>query len=86
MLHLTELLIEVTAHALGRGVLVCHLRMLRLQVLQFVHHEVELLVADRRLVQHIVPVVMLVQFFPQLYDSLFLVHNLLFLCKGNEKK
>ena len=64
MLHLPELLIQVAAHALGRGVLVCHLRMFRLQILQLVHHEVELLIAYRRLVQHVVLVIMLVQLFP----------------------
>ena len=48
--------------------------MLRLQILQFVHHEVEFLIADRRLVQHVVAVVVLVQFLAQLLNTLYFVH------------
>ena len=40
------------------------------------HQEVEVLVADGRLVQHVVAVVVFVQFLAQLYDSLFLIHCL----------
>ena len=75
MFHLAEFFIQVAAHPLGRGVGVCHLGMLRLQVLQLMHQEVEFLIADGRLVQHVVTVVVLVQFLAQLVDSLYLVHH-----------
>ena len=48
--------------------------MLRLQVLQLVHQEVEFLVADGGLVQHVVAVVVLVQFLAQLLNTLYFVH------------
>ena len=73
--HLGELLVEVAAHALCGRVGVGHLGMPGLQVLQLMHQEVELLVADDGLVEHIVTVVMLVQLAPQLLDSVLLGHN-----------
>ena len=38
-------------------------------------HEVEVLIADRRLVQHVIPVVMLVELLAELLDTLDLVHR-----------
>ena len=43
------------------------------------HQEVEVLVADGRLVQYVVTVVMFVKLLAKLYDSLFLVHCLMIL-------
>ena len=76
MRYLTELRLQVAAHALRRRVGVGHLRMAGFQVLQLMHQLVEVVVADARLVQHIVPVVVLMQFTPQLPYPLFLVHEL----------
>ena len=79
---LCELLVQVTTHALGRGVGVCHLRMFRLQVLQLMHEEVEVLIADGGLVQHIITVIMFVKLLAKLLDALYLVHIFLFVgCK-----
>ena len=64
--HLPELLIQVAAYALGRTVRVSHLGMAGLKFLQFVHQEVEFLVADCRLVLNVVAMVMLVEFAPKL--------------------
>ena len=49
--------------------------MLGLQVLQLMHQEVELLIADRGLVQYVVSVVVLMQFFPKLFNAFDLVHS-----------
>ena len=87
MLYLPELLVQVTAHTLGWRVGVGHLRMTGFQILQLVHHEVEFLVADGRLIQHVITVVMLVQLFPQLLYAFDFIHSLqLFACKGTKKK
>ena len=74
MSHLRELRVQVAAHALGRRVGICHLRMSGLQVLQLVHQEVEVLIADGRLVQHVITVVMFVKLLSELLDALYLVH------------
>ena len=79
--HLLELCIEVTAYALCWRVGVVHLWMSRLQVLQLMHQEVEVLIADGGLVQYVVTVIMFVKLFTKLYDSLFLVHCLYFFAK-----
>ena len=76
--HLLEFLVQVGAHTLRRRVGVGHLGMARLQFLQLLHLEIELLVADDWLVQHVVAVVMVVQFASQLLNSLFLVHRVSF--------
>ena len=76
MRYLTELRLQVAAHALRRRVGVGHLRMAGFQVLQLVHQLVEVVVADTRLVQHVIPVVMLMQLVPQLRYPLLLVHKL----------
>ena len=72
--HLCELRIQVTAHALGRRVGIRHLRMSGLQVLQLVHEEVEVLIADGGLVQHIITVIMFVKLLAELLDALYFVH------------
>ena len=76
MCYLTKLRIQITTHSLGGRVGIGHLRVLSLQILQFVHEEVELLIAYRGLVQDIISVVMLMQFLPQLFYARFLVHRL----------
>lgn len=76
MNHLAELRLQVAAYALGRRIGVCHLRMAGLQILQFVHQLVEIVVADLGLVQHIILIVMLMQLASQLLNTLFLVHVL----------
>ena len=74
--HLTELRLQVATHALRRRIGIGHLGMAGFQVLQFVHQLVEVIVADTRLVQHVIPVVVLMQLAPQLLYPLFLVHEL----------
>ena len=44
------------------------------QVLQFMHHEVEILITDHGLIEHIISIIMLVQLFAQLDDSIFFGH------------
>ena len=73
--HRLELIVQVAAHALRRAVGVEHLRVPGLEVLQFVHQEVELLVGNDRSILHIVAVVMSVQLIAQLQDACFLVHR-----------
>ena len=72
--HLCELRIQITAHALGRGVGIRHLGMLCLQILQLMHEEVEVLIADGGLVQYIIAVIMFVKLLAELLDALYLVH------------
>ena len=45
-----------------------------LQVLQLVHQEVEVLIADGGLVQHVITVVMLVKLLAELLDAFDFVH------------
>ena len=52
--------------------------MLGLKVLKLVHHKVEVLVANGRLVQHIITVVMLVKLLAELLNTLYLVHDSFF--------
>ena len=71
--HLLELTAQVASHALRGRVRVGHFGVQGFQILQFVHQQVELLVADDGLVQHVVAIVVLVQFAAQLrYALLFL--------------
>ena len=77
MLHLPEASLEVAAHTLGRRVGIVELRMACLQVLQLVHQEVEILVANCGLVEHVVAVVVLVQLAAKLFYSLLFVHKFL---------
>ena len=60
--HLNELLIQVAPHAPRRRVRLVKFGMGRLEVLQLPHHAVELLVGNLRDVQHIIIIVVAVQF------------------------
>ncbi len=73
--HRLELVVQVAAHALRRTVRVEELGMPGLEVLQFVHQEVEFLVGNDRSILHIVAVVMSVQLIAKLQDACFLVHR-----------
>ena len=61
MAHGLELVAEVAAHALRRRIGVEELRVQRLQILQFAHQRIELLVGDDRSVEDVVIVVVLVE-------------------------
>ena len=73
--HGLELVVEVASHTLRRAVGIVHLGMPRLEVLQFMHHEVELLVGDDGSVLNVVAIVMLVQLIAQLQDAFRFVHS-----------
>ena len=74
--HLAELLADVTAHALRWRRGVGHFGVACLEGLQLAHHRVKLLVADCRLAEHVVIVVMFVQLLAQLQYPFLFVHVL----------
>ena len=69
--HLDKPFGNIAAHALGGRERIHILGVIVLQFLQFAQQGVELLVAYRWGIQHIIIVVMAVDDFPQLFDSLF---------------
>ena len=75
--HLPKLCGDVAAHTLGGRVGVVELWMARLQLLQLLHEEVELLVVNDGLVQYVVAVVVLVQLASELFNAECLVHGYL---------
>lgn len=74
--HCLELVVQVATHTLGGGVWVVHIRMARLQCLQFVHQLVEFLVGDDGGIKYIIVIIMPVQLLPKAYDALSFVHVL----------
>ena len=72
VLDRTEFVGGVAPHAPGRRVGIVELGMGRLQLLQLAQQGVELIVSDQRIVQHVVPVIMLVDLSSQLLY--FLAH------------
>ena len=87
MRNLRKLLINVAAHPLCRRIGVEHVLMTYLQFLQFLHHEVKLLVAYFRLVKHIILIIMFVQFLSELQYSLsFVCHKLKYILKTMQRK
>ena len=61
-----EILTEVTAYTLCRGVDVVHVGVLLFESFQFVHHLVKFLIGNGGRVQHVVVVIVCVQLFPEL--------------------
>ena len=62
--NLPEFAVQVGTNALGWRVRIVYFGVLGFQVLQFVHHKVEILVAYCRCIQHVVFIVMLVKLLP----------------------
>lgn len=81
MLHVAEVLTEVTAHTACRRVGIVHFRMARLKVLKLPHQHVKLHVAHNRAVIYIIVAVISVQQIPQLQYSFFIVHS----CQKKQK-
>ena len=71
---LSELGLQVAAHALCGRVGVVELGVARLQVLQLVHQQVEVVVADGGLVLYVVVVIMFVQLAAELRYAFCLRH------------
>ena len=74
MLHLLEALTQVAAYPHGGRIGVGKFGMPSLQILQLVHHKVKFLVANNRLIQHIIAIIMLMQRLSQCDNSGFLIH------------
>ena len=75
--HRLKVVAEVRPHSLSGAVGVGQLGMQRLQVLQAVHLHIEVLVGDDRCIEHIIVIVVPVQFIPQTEYLFLLVHILL---------
>ena len=69
--HLLEPLTDVATHTLRGRERVGKFGVRLFKVLQFVHLEVELHIADGRLIEHIVVIVVAIQFVAQLLDFCF---------------
>ena len=62
MFYLTKSLIQITTNAHGRRVRIGQFRMTHLQILQLTHHDVKFLITNDRLIQHIITIIMLMQY------------------------
>ena len=71
MLHLHKSLADVATHTLRGRERVGKFGVRLFKVLQFVHLEVKLHIADGRLIEHIVVIVVAIQFVAQLLDFCF---------------
>ena len=70
MYHLSEILAQITPYTHRRRVRILIFRMKGLQILQLIHQMIELLVADLGSIQHVIVIVMAVQFGTQLVNTL----------------
>ena len=82
--HLLKLAVQVASHTLRRRVWIRHLRMSSLKVLKFAHESIKVEIGNIRTVEHIILIIVFMQFFPKLQYSFFLVH-IFFYFKQNVK-
>ena len=76
MLNLHKILVQVTSHPHGRGMLIITFGMLGFQILQLTHQEIEGLVINLRCIQHIITMVVPVKLLTQLIYSFYFIHIL----------
>ena len=73
MTNLGETVQRRRAHPLGRRIGRDQLRMLLFEILQFPQQAIVLAVADLRIIEHIVTVVVIIDFVPQAGDAISVV-------------
>ena len=74
MLNRTEIIRHIASHAVRRRIGVVKLGMGPLQLLQLAHQCIKFIITDLRVIQHVIPVIMVVNYFAETFD--FITHNL----------